>query len=183
MAASSSDRSTHFPAIERKHGQPMSYWFGVMKELAGEKYADQVAYLRENHGFSQAHANALVMYSRGSTSSKRYTNYKEFLATLDADKRKTVKAIFAAISDAFPDTEIVIAWNHPMVKQGKEYLFGLSVAKEHILLAPFGGIPKAMLPRLKGYEVQKKTFRVPVDWQVDKKLLKDLIRARIAALA
>ena len=40
-----------------------------MKRLAGKRYPEQMAYLRENHGFSQAHANALVMYSRGSTSS------------------------------------------------------------------------------------------------------------------
>ena len=29
----SGDRTAHWPAIEKKHGQPMEYWFGVMAEL------------------------------------------------------------------------------------------------------------------------------------------------------
>ena len=40
----------------------MKYWFQVMKDLEGLKYPEQVAFLKEEHGFSQAHANALVMY-------------------------------------------------------------------------------------------------------------------------
>lgn len=160
----------------------MSYWFGEMKKIKDLKYPEQIAYLRENHGFSQAHANALVMYSRGNPSTKRYKNYGEFLKTLDADKRATVEAIFTAITTAFPETEIVIAWNQPMVKLGKDYLFGLSVAKEHILIAPWGGLIEEFLPRLDKYEVNKKTIRVPVDWKVDKRLLKDMIKARIAQL-
>ena len=61
------DRASYFPAIEKKYGQPMAYWFDVMAELAERTYPEQISYLRENHGFTQAHANALVMYSRGST--------------------------------------------------------------------------------------------------------------------
>lgn len=72
MVEKSGDRSTFFPAIEKKYGQPMSYWHGVIAELIDRKYAEQIAFFRENHGFSQAHANALVMYSRGSKTSKRF---------------------------------------------------------------------------------------------------------------
>ena len=71
-AARDPQRASHFPAIEKKHGQPMSYWFGVMAELEARKYPEQMAYLQENHGFSRAHANALIMHSRGSTSSRRF---------------------------------------------------------------------------------------------------------------
>lgn len=39
-----------------------------MAELVDQKYPEQIAHLRENYGFAQAHANALVMYSRGSKS-------------------------------------------------------------------------------------------------------------------
>lgn len=72
MAVSDGDREKFFPLIEKKYGEKMAYWFAVMKKLEGKKYPEQVAYLRENYGFSQAHANAVVMYSRGSISSKRY---------------------------------------------------------------------------------------------------------------
>ena len=67
-------REAHFPAIEKKYGEKMAYWFKVMAKLEGKKYPEQIAHLRENYGFSQAHANALVMYSRGSESSVSYTH-------------------------------------------------------------------------------------------------------------
>ena len=61
MTVTDGSREKHFPAIEKKYGEKMSYWFKVMKELDGEKDPAQIAHLRENYGFSQAHANALVM--------------------------------------------------------------------------------------------------------------------------
>ena len=64
-------REAHFPAIEKKYGEKMAYWFKVMAKLEGKKYPEQIAHLKENYGFSQAHANALVMFSRGSESSQR----------------------------------------------------------------------------------------------------------------
>jgi hypothetical protein len=54
--ATNPDRASYFPAIEKKYGQPMSYWFDQMDEIADRKYPEQIAFLRENHGFSQAHA-------------------------------------------------------------------------------------------------------------------------------
>lgn len=68
-----------------------------MAEIAGQKYPEQIAYLRENHAFSQTHANALVMYSRGSTTTRRHNSLDEYLKESDATKKKTVKAIFKAI--------------------------------------------------------------------------------------
>ena len=53
-------REAHFPAIEKRYGEPMKHWFAVMKTVAGKRYPEQIAHLRENFGFSQAHANALV---------------------------------------------------------------------------------------------------------------------------
>jgi len=184
VTSTSSDRASHFPAIEKKHGLPMSYWFDVMKEIGGQKYPEQIAYLRENHGFSQAHANALVLYSKGSTSTKKYANVPEYLALVDETKQKTVKAIFKAIRAKYPKMEEVIAWNQPMLKLGEDYIFGLNVLKNHILIAPHDGaqILIDLAPRLTDYEVLKKTVRVPVDWKVDAKLLQDMAAARIKAI-
>lgn len=96
------DRSSYFPKIEAKYGQPMKYWFGVMKDIADRKYPEQIAYLKEEHGFSQAHANALVMYSRGSKSSRRFDSLEDFLKKHDAVKQKTVKKIFKVIQKKYP---------------------------------------------------------------------------------
>ena len=58
----------------------MSYWFARLKDLDENKYPAQIAYLREEHGFSQAHANAVVMSHRGSSTSKRFTSLTGYLA-------------------------------------------------------------------------------------------------------
>ena len=89
--AANPDRSSYFPAIEKKYGQPMSYWFDQMEQIADRKYPEQIAFLKENHGFSQAHANALVMYSRGSTSARRHDTLDDYLAPFDETKQTTVK--------------------------------------------------------------------------------------------
>lgn len=179
--ATDPDRSSYFPAIERKYGQPMSYWFDQMGTIADRKYLDQIAFLKENHGFSQAHANALVMYSRGSTSAHRVGTVDEYLAPFDETKRATVRAILSAITSKYPKAETVIAWNQPMIKLDGQYVFGVMVATNHILIAPWGkDVLMQFLPRLTDYKVNKKTIQVPVDWKPDVKLLRDMVAARIA---
>ncbi len=180
MGTKSGDRESYFPAIEKKYGQPMRYWFDVMADLKDEKYPEQVAFLKENHGFSQAHANALVMYSRGSKSSKRFSTLDQYLKPFDDTKRKTVQNIFKAIQAKYPKMELVIAWNQPMLKLGTEYIIGVSVLKNHILLGPWGKDSVQKLEKqLANYKTNKKTIQVPVDWKVDKKLLLDLVSIRL----
>ena len=62
MPLDRSARESHFPAIEKRYGQPMTYWFATMKKIQEKKYPEQMAFLQENFGFSRAHANALIMY-------------------------------------------------------------------------------------------------------------------------
>lgn len=178
------DRASHFPAIERKYGEPMSFWFEVMKDLAGQKYPEQIAYLRENYGFSQAHANALVMYSRGSESSRRFNTVAEYLKDKDKTGAATARAIFQVITEKYPKMKLVIAWNAPFLKLGDDYIFAVHVSGKYLLLAPWGGVGlNELAPRLQDYTVLKKTVRVPFDWQIDRKLVLDLVKLRLAELA
>jgi uncharacterized protein YdhG (YjbR/CyaY superfamily) len=183
MTVADGSREKHFPAIEKKYGEKMTFWFKVMKEVAGEKYPAQIAHLRENYGFSQAHANALVMYSRGSESSKRFETPAQYFKTIDPVQAKTVKAIFKAIQSKFPELELVIAWNQPMLKKEKSYLFGASVATNHILIAPWDQeVLKKYAPKFSEFRVNKKTIALPNDWQVDAKLLQAMIRDSLKAV-
>ncbi len=183
MAISDGDRERYFPLIEKKYGEKMSYWFKVMKQLEGEKYPVQVAHLKENYGFSQAHANALVMYSRGSTSSKRFETPAEFYKTVTPQQAKTMKAIFKAITSKYPELELVIAWNQPMLKIDKNYIFGCSAATNHILIAPWNqDVLKKYTPKFKDFKVNKKTIALPNDWEVDAKLLQAMAKDSLAAL-
>jgi len=151
-----------------------------MKDFEGLKYPEQVAYLKEEHGFSQAYANALVMYSRGSVSSKRFNTMAEFLKNEDSDKQKTIKKIFKVIQEKYPKSELVIAWNKPMIKMNDKYVFGVATAKNHILIAPFDADTiDSLRPKLKDYKVNKKTIEVPSDWKVDEKLLLTIVKESI----
>ena len=178
--ATNPDRSSYFPAIEKKYGQPMSYWFDQMEQISDRKYLEQIAFLKENHGFSQAHANALVMYARGSTSARRHDTLDDYLAQFDETKQTTVRAILKAITSKYRKAEVVIAWNQPMVKLDGHYVFGVSVQAHHILIAPWGGVLDDFRPRLTGYKVNKKTVQVPVDWKPDVQLLRDMVAAQFA---
>ena len=174
-------REAHFPAIEKKYGEKMSYWFKVMADLEGKKYPEQIAHLRENFGFSQAHANALVMYSRGSISAKRFDTPTAFYKTVTPAQAKTMRKIFKIILDKYPKAELVIAWNQPMLKLGDHYVFGLSTAKNHISFAPWSqDVLEKFRPKMKDLDVKKKTISVPNDWDIDEKLLQAIVKARIA---
>ena len=167
--------------IEKKYGEKMSYWFARMKEVDGAKYPEQIAFLKENYGFSQAHANALVMYTRGSTSARKFATFSDFLANEDATKVKTIKKIFKTIQAENPECELVIAWNQPMLRYEGQYIFGLSTATNHILLAPWSkDVMADFADQLEGYDVKKKTIGVPVNWKVDGALLNGLVGARLA---
>ncbi len=173
-------RAAFFPAIEKKHGKPMSYWHRLMGRIKDMKYADQMAYLMNDHGFSRVHANALVMYSKGSTSARRFESPDEYFESLDPTKGATLRRIFEVLQKAFPQLELVMAWNQPMLKVGKQYVFGASAASHHILIAPWDPeIIEAVRPRLTGLVVNKKTIRIPVDWKVDGKLLRDLVASQL----
>ncbi len=154
-----------------------------LHQLGDAKYPEQIAFLRENFGFSQAHANALVMYVRGSSTSKRFSTPAEFFKSVDPTAAKTAKAIMAAIMKAYPQLELVVAWNQPILRSDQGYVFGLSVAKNHITINPFSSDAlDACASKLATYGLNKKTFTVPLDWKIDAALLKALVKIRLAEL-
>ncbi len=176
-------REAHFPAIEKKYGETMAYWFKVMAKLEGKKYPEQIAHLRENYGFSQAHANALVMFSRGSESSRRFNTHADFYKSVTPEQAKTMKAIFKAITTKFPQLELVIAYNQPMVKVDKHYIFGASASTKHVLIAPWDAkVLKKFAPKFKEGNALKKTIQLPNNWDVDVKLIQAVIKASLANL-
>ena len=176
-------REAHFPSIEKKYGETMSYWFKVMAKLDGKKYPEQIAHLKENYGFSQAHANALVMFSRGSESSKRFATHADFYKSVTPEQAKTMKAIFKAITAKYPELELVIAYNQPMVKVDKYYIFGASASSKHVLIAPWDAkVLKEFAPKFKEGNALKKTIQLPNNWDVDAKLIQAVIKASLANL-
>lgn len=178
------DRESHFPAIEKRYGEKMSYWFKILAPAKEKKYPEQMAILQEGYGFSRAHANAVVMYFRGSKSSKRFDGVADYYAKIDPKQAKTIKAIFKCIKAKYPRLELVIAWNQPMLKNEDGYILGAGTAKNHILLNPFSKkVMDEMRPKLADYRTLKHTFAIPNDWKIDQKILLAMVRARIKELS
>lgn len=169
-------RESHFSAIEKRYGKTMKYWFAVIDKISDEKYPEQMKHLRGKFGFSQTHANALIMYKKGSKSAQKFSTVREYYGSIDPLQAKTIKSILRVITSNFPDLDLVIAWNYPMLKMGNSYVFGVSTAKNHILIAPWNAKTfKKFAQKFVGCKINKKTIGVPNDWIIDKKLLQEMI--------
>lgn len=183
MAANPGDRAEQFPLIEARYGQPVQYWFDRLGELGDATYGDQMALLRDEHGLSRAHANALVMHHRGSPSARRHDSLDDLLGALDAPHARLIRSILAAITEQYRDLEAVVAWNQPMLRRGSDYVIGVSAAKNHLTIGPWGdSVIEVFAGDLAGYATNKKTFKVPLDWQVDADLLGRIVRYRLDEL-
>ena len=181
MPAKDPKRESHFPAIEKRYGEKMAYWFKVMAKIADKKYPEQIAHLQENYGFSKAHANALVMYSRGSLSSKKFETLSDYYRSIDPTQARTLRKIFKTIRDKHPNLEHLIAWNQPVMRLGTMYVFGAGVAKNHILLNPFSKkVLESVMKRYPDLKINKHTIQIPNDWKVDESLINRLVKARLA---
>jgi uncharacterized protein YdhG (YjbR/CyaY superfamily) len=120
------------------------------------------------------------MYVRGSTTSKRFATPAEYFKSLDAPTAKTSQAIFAAIQSKFPQLELVIAWNQPILRVGKQSIFGVSASKNHLTINPFSvDVLEAHEKKLTDFVVNKYTFQVPTDWKANTSLLQSLVRTRL----
>jgi len=178
------DRTRFWPAIEARYGRPIAHWLRVLEASSATRYPDQVALLRETHGFSQAHANALVMYVRGSKSSRRFETLDAYLGEADPVGARTARAILEGLCARHPGASVEIAWNHPFLVLDGHRLLGVSVLAQHLLLAPWSvEVLDGLRPRLAAYTVNKKTIRLPRDWEIDERLLDDIVMAERARTA
>ncbi len=115
----------------------------------------------------------------------KFSSVEDYLASLDTQKASTLRAIIDFILTQFPQLECKISWNVPQVHFRGEYVFGVSALKNHLALAPWSSrVIEDFRVRLEQekYVVRKNLFQIPVDWQMDKELLKDLVQARLAEL-
>lgn len=184
MSPADGDRARHWPAIEAKHGRPMHEWFTVLSEREDQRYPALLAHLQEEHGFSRTHANAVVQFHRGSTSSRRYTTLDGYLAAAEPTGAATVRAAFAGLLARHPGTSIEIAWNQPFLVLDGKRLLSITVQGGHLLAAPWSvEVLDAFRDRLEEHEgvkkVLKKTFQLPSERPIDPDLLDDLVLATL----
>jgi uncharacterized protein len=114
----------------------------------------------------------------------RFDSLEDYLASLDRTKATTIKAVLESILKQFPELEVKISWNVPQVHRDGKYVFGVSALKNHLALAPWSArVIEHFRARLEQqYIVRQNLFQIPVDWEMDAALLKDLVSARLAEL-
>ncbi len=117
------------------------------------------------------------------TKSPRFNSVEDYLCSLDPVKARTLRSILDLILGEFPELESKISWNVPTIHRQGKYVAGMCAFKNHLTVAPWS--PRIIADfkvRLEKFVVNQHCFRIPVDWTINGKLLKDLVRARLAEL-
>ena len=116
-------------------------------------------------------------------SSPRFKSVEEYLASVDHTKERTLRSVIDFILTEFPELQSKISWNVPTIHRNGKYVVGLAAYKHHLTFSAWS--PRVIADfqvRLRKFVVFKNCFQIPVDWKIDKKLVKDLVRARLAEL-
>ncbi|MGV3662559.1 MAG: iron chaperone [Prosthecobacter sp.] len=118
-------------------------------------------------------------------STPRFSSVDDYLSKQDPVKARTMRAVIDLILAQSPDLESKIAWNVPMIHRGGKYVAGIDAFKKHLTFAPWSQQIMADFKangRLGKFVVFKNCFQIPVDWEIDETLIKDMVCARLAEL-
>ena len=116
-------------------------------------------------------------------SSPRFNSVEEYLASVDPTKERTLRSVIDLILTQFPELEAKISWNVPTIHRNGKYVVGICAYKHHLTFSAWSPrVIKDFKVRLGKFVVFKNCFQIPVDWEIDRELVKDLVRARLAEL-
>jgi uncharacterized protein YdhG (YjbR/CyaY superfamily) len=117
------------------------------------------------------------------TSSPKLNSVEEYLASLDPTKERTLRSVIDFILAHFPELEPKFSWNVPTIHRNGKYVVGVCAYKHHLTFSLFSPrVIEDFKVRLGKLVLFKNCFQIPVDWEIDKELVKDLVRARLAEL-
>ena len=124
-----------------------------------------------------------TMHQPRSRRRPRFSSVEEYLASLDPTKERTLRSVIDLILNQFPELESKISWNVPTIHLNGKYVVGICAYKRHLTFTPWSPhVIADFKVRLGKFVVFKNCFQIPVDWEIDGKLVKDLVRARLAEL-
>jgi uncharacterized protein YdhG (YjbR/CyaY superfamily) len=107
-----------------------------------------------------------------------------YLRGIEEPKRGTLQSLRRTILEIVPEAEQVLSYRVPAFRVRGKTIAGFAAFKNHLSYLPFSG---SVLPQLgnelTGYTTTKSALHFPVDRPLPKRLVKKLIRTRLAEVA
>ena len=123
------------------------------------------------------------MKRRGEQGSTRPTTIDEYLVPLTAEKRAALQKVRRAIQAAVPQAEECITYGIPGFRLNGKILVAFKAAASHCSFHPMSGTTVAAHKKdLAGYDTSPGTIRFPPSHPLPARLIRILVRARIAEL-
>ena len=112
--------------------------------------------------------------SRKELKSPRFKSVEDYLTSVDPTKARTLRSFIDLILVEFPELESKISWNVPTIHRQGKYVAGICAFKHHVTFSAFS--PRVIddfKERLGKFVIMQNCFQIPVDWDVDRELVKD----------
>lgn len=111
------------------------------------------------------------------------TAIDDYLAKVEAPKRKELERIRRLAKKAVPSAEEAIVYGMPTLKyQGKPFL-GFDAHKNHIGVYPYSGrVIETLKDQLRDYGLSKGAIRVPLNQPIPESILREVILCRLEAI-
>ena len=123
------------------------------------------------------------MRSKTAAKTRKPVTVDEYLkAVPDEDKRRALQNLRRAIKTALPGAEECISYGMPAVRYDGRVVAWYAAARNHCAYYP-GGIPAECRDDVANYDTSKGTIRFQPDKPLPARLVKKLLRARVAANA
>jgi uncharacterized protein YdhG (YjbR/CyaY superfamily) len=113
---------------------------------------------------------------------KKPSSVDEYLSTLPDAPRATLEKVRAMIKSAVPDAAEGMAYGMPGYKYDGRPLIYFAAAKNHLGLYGIPTVIEAHKAELAQYDLSKGVIRFPMDKPPTQKLVKSLLKARIAEI-
>jgi uncharacterized protein YdhG (YjbR/CyaY superfamily) len=113
----------------------------------------------------------------------KFNSVEEYLASQDPTKEGTLRSVIDLILAEFPELKSQISWNVPTIRRNGKYVVGICAYTNHLTFSPWSPrVIEHFKARLRKFVFFKTCFQIPIDWEIDRALMKDLVRARLAEL-
>ncbi len=117
-----------------------------------------------------------------STSRAKPVTIDDYLAAVDADKRRALEKLRTDIKAAMPRAEECISYGVPALRLDGKVIVWFAAATRHCSFFP-GAVVEEFTDELKDYDLSKGTIRFQPSDPLPARLVRTLVKARIARMA